>query len=332
MHILISGGLGFIGSHTTVELIEAGHKITIVDNLVNSNLKVLERIEEITGIRPSFRPIDCQDKEALFEAFKNSSFDGIIHFAAYKAVGESVEHPIKYYENNIYSTLNLADFAVQKKISSFVFSSSCTVYGEQPSPFTETLPIMPPTNPYGATKQMSEQILSDITRAHPNFKVTLLRYFNPIGAHPSGLIGETPNGIPNNLMPYLLDVAAQKRDVLNVYGNDYPTPDGTGVRDYIHVVDLAKAHVKAVETMINPVNIYNVGTGQGSSVLDVIQTFERVNQVKVPYIIQSRRPGDIAESYANADKINQELEFKTTLTLEDMVRDAWHFIKTSRND
>ena len=330
MNILISGGLGFIGAHTAVELIEAGHHIHIIDNLANAEVEVLDHIEKITGVKPAFDKIDCQNKHELHESLKDEPFDGIIHFAAFKAVGESVEQPLKYYENNLNSTINLAEFAIKKNINSFVFSSSATVYGDQPSPFVETMALMPPSNPYGATKQMSEQILSDVSKAHSKFNVTLLRYFNPVGAHPSGLIGESPRGIPNNLMPYILDVASKKRDFLSVYGDDYPTKDGTGIRDYIHVVDLAKAHVRAIETMIQPINIYNVGTGQGSSVLDVIKTFEAVNHVKIPYKIVDRRPGDIAVSYANADKIHQELGFKTELTLEDMVKDAWHFTTQSK--
>ena len=325
MHILVSGGLGFIGSHTTVELINAGHTVHIIDNLANSQLNVLNKINQITGQTPGFDEIDCTDKPALFKTLKSHNFDGIIHFAALKAVGESAQKPLTYYQNNLNTTLNLAEFAIKKDTKHFVFSSSATVYGDQPSPFHEAMNLMPPTNPYGATKQMSEQILIDSSNAHKDFNVTLLRYFNPVGAHSSGLIGETPNGVPNNLMPYILDVASSQRPFLNVYGYDYPTPDGTGIRDYIHVVDLAKAHLMAIEKTKSSVNVYNVGTGHGSSVLEVIQTFEKVNKVKVPYKLVNRRAGDIAESYANVDKIKQEIGFNTTLTLKDMVKDAWNF-------
>ena len=330
MHVLVSGGLGFIGSHTTVELINAGHTVHIVDNLSNSQLSVLNRINQITGQTPAFNELDCTDKPALFETLKSHNFDGIIHFAALKAVGESTQKPLSYYQNNLNATLNLAEFAIKTGIKHLVFSSSATVYGDQPSPFHEAMDLMPSTNPYGATKQMSEQILMDSSNAHKDFSVTLLRYFNPVGAHSSGLIGETPNGIPNNLMPYILDVASRKRPFLNIYGNDYPTKDGTGIRDYIHVVDLAKAHVLAIENTKNSVNVYNVGTGYGSSVLEVIQTFEKVNKVKVPYKFVERRAGDIAESYANVDKIYNEIGFKTSLNLESMVQDAWNYIQLSK--
>ena len=330
MHILVSGGLGFIGSHTTVELINAGHTVHIVDNLSNSQLSVLKRINQITGQTPAFNELDCTDKPALFETLKSHNFDGIIHFAALKAVGESTQKPLSYYQNNLNATLNLAEFAIKTGIKHLVFSSSATVYGDQPSPFHEAMDLMPPTNPYGATKQMSEQILMDSSNAHKDFSVTLLRYFNPVGAHSSGLIAETPNGIPNNLMPYILDVASRKRPFLNIYGNDYPTKDGTGIRDYIHVVDLAKAHVLAIENTKSSVNVYNVGTGHGSSVLEVIQAFEKVNKVKVPYKFVERRAGDIAESYANVDKINNEIGFKTSLNLESMVQDAWNYIQLSK--
>jgi len=325
MKILVTGGLGFIGSHTVVALNEASHDIVIIDNLINSQKSVLNPLTELCGKEIPFYEGDVQDLAFLETVFKNHSFDGIIHFAALKAVGESVLEPLKYYDNNLNATMALVKMASTYHVPHLVFSSSATVYGDQPSPLKETFSLLPPTNPYGATKQMSESILKDVARSSENFKVTLLRYFNPVGAHESGLIGESPQGIPNNLMPYIVDVALKKRSHLNLYGNDYPTPDGTGVRDYIHVVDLANAHVLAIEKPLETINIYNVGTSKGISVLEMIQAFEKVNQVKVPYSITKRRDGDIAVSYADASKIKKMIGFEAKKTLEDMVKDSYHF-------
>ena len=331
MNILVTGGLGFIGSHTVVSLYKKGHQAVIIDDLSNANKKVLEKLETLTQSKIPFIEGNVTDFELVETIFKNHPIDGVLHFAAFKAVGESVEKPILYYENNLNATLTVAKLALEHKVNKFVFSSSATVYGDQPSPFHEEMNLLPATNPYGATKQMSEQILKDISFAHPEFKVTLLRYFNPIGAHESGLIGESPLGIPNNLMPYILDVALGKRPHLNVYGSDYPTLDGSGVRDYIHVMDLAEAHVVALEKAHKPVNIYNVGTGQGRSVLEVVKAFEIMNDVKIPLNITSRRPGDIAVSFADPVKIKNELGYQTKRDLNQMVKDAWNFAKGSNH-
>ena len=331
MQILVTGGLGFIGSHTVVSLYEKGHTAIIIDNLSNASLDILNKVETLVNAKIPFIQGDVSDSKLLEDVFNKYTIEGILHFAAYKAVGESVEKPFMYYHNNLNTTLNLAYYATSYKVPSLVFSSSCTVYGDQASPFHEELPLMSPTNPYGATKQMSEQILKDIAHANPSLKVTLLRYFNPIGAHESGLMGESPLGIPNNLMPYILDVALGKRPHLNVYGNNYPTPDGSGVRDYIHVMDLADAHVVALEKASESINIFNVGTGQGYSVLEVVKAFEEVNKVKIPIQIASRRAGDIAVSYADPTKIKQILGYQTKRDLKTMVKDAWRFAKGSND-
>lgn len=325
MNILVTGGLGFIGSHTVVELIENNHDVIIADNLVNSKIEVLDRLYEITGVRPTFYQIDVTDEDKVEDIFKNHKIDGVIHFAGLKAVGESVEKPLEYYYNNIVSTMVLAKLSIKYGVGKFVFSSSATVYGEQPSPLREDMELKPTTNPYGETKAMSERILMDTAKANSDFAVSLLRYFNPVGAHASGLIGEDPNGIPNNLMPFVTKVAKGVLPKLSIFGDDYDTVDGTGVRDYIHVVDLAKGHVKAIEGLGTGLDIYNLGTGRGTSVLELVNTFARVNGLHVPYEIVARRPGDLAISFADASKIEKELGWKAELTVADMVRDAWRF-------
>ena len=327
MNILVTGGLGFIGSHTVVELIESGYEVIIADNLVNSKIEVLDKLYEITGVKPIFYQIDVTDEDKLEEIFSSHEINGVIHFAGLKAVGESVEKPLEYYYNNVVSTMALSKMCIKYGVGKFVFSSSATVYGDQPSPLREDMELKETTNPYGETKAMSERILMDVAKANKGFAVSLLRYFNPIGAHKSGLIGEDPNGIPNNLMPYVAKVAKGELDELNVFGDDYDTIDGTGVRDYIHVVDLAKGHVKAIENLSKGINIYNLGTGRGTSVLELVNTFIRVNNVDVPYKIVDRRPGDVAICYADPSKAERELGWKATLNLEDMVRDTWNFAK-----
>lgn len=327
MKILVSGGLGYIGSHTVVELLEKGYEVIIIDNLYNTTKEVNDKIEEITGKKCDFYDIDATDYNSLDKLFKKYQFAGIIHFAGYKAVGESVEKPLFYYRNNLLSTITLAELAVKHKVKKFIFSSSATVYGEGVSPFNEDMPLLERTNPYGETKAMNERILIDTAKAYNDFNVTLLRYFNPVGAHESGLIGEVPNGIPNNLMPYITQVAKGKREKLYIFGNDYDTVDGTGVRDYIHVVDLAKGHVAALEDEKDNINIYNLGTGRGTSVLELVNTFMKVNKIEIPYEIVERRPGDIAVSFADVKKAKKELNWEAKLTIEDMVKDAWNFEK-----
>lgn len=327
MSILVAGGLGYIGSHTVVALTEAGYSVVIADNLSNSKIEVLHILQQITNEHIPFYQIDVTDGQAVNALFEKHSLKGVIHFAGYKAVGESVSQPLKYYRNNVLSTITLANACKQFNVKKFVFSSSATVYGNNEVPFKETMSLLPTTNPYGETKAMGERILKDLVNSDPSFGVSLLRYFNPIGAHSSGLIGEWPNGIPNNLMPYVTQVAKGKLTELEVFGNDYPTPDGTGVRDYIHVMDLAEGHVAALQQVTPGVHIYNLGTGTGTSVLEIIKTFERVNDIKIPYKIVARRPGDIAFCYADATKAKIELGWYAKRTLEDMCRDAWHFEK-----
>lgn len=327
MKILVTGGMGYIGSHTVVELIESKHEVVIVDNLVNSSRDVLDKLEQMTDRHIDFYPFDCTDRSLMASVFQKHQFDGIIHFAGLKAVGESVEKPLKYYHNNVLSTIVLAELAIKYRVQKFVFSSSATVYGDQEVPFKETMPLLKTTNPYGETKAMSERILKDTAHANLEFKVSLLRYFNPVGAHESGLIGEAPTGIPNNLMPYISKVAKKSLSVLSIFGNDYDTPDGTGVRDYIHVVDLAKGHVLAIENLIDDVEIYNLGTGQGVSVLELVHAFKEVNQVDIPYKIVERRPGDLAAYWADANKAYNKLGWKAEKTIFDMCKDAWNFEK-----
>lgn len=325
MKILVTGGLGFIGSHTVIELLKNHHEVIIVDNLVNSKIEVLDKLAAITGVRPDFYQIDVTDEAKLEPIFQNHPIDGVIHFAGLKAVGESVSKPIEYYYNNLVSTMVLSKLCVKYGVQKFVFSSSATVYGDQPSPLKEEMELKKTTNPYGETKAMSERILTDTVKANDGFAVVLLRYFNPVGAHESGLIGEDPNGIPNNLMPFVTKVAKGQLKKLSVFGNDYDTVDGTGVRDYIHVVDLAKAHVKAIENLTKGTSVYNIGTGNGTSVLELVNAFMKVNGVDVPYEIVGRRPGDIATCFADAAKAQTELGWKAELGIEDMVRDAWRF-------
>ena len=329
MNILVTGGAGYIGSHTLIELYKAGHTAVVIDNLSNSNPESLKRVAEIIGIdNIPFYKVDIRDREGLTQVFNKHKFDACIHFAGLKAVGESVEKPWEYYENNISGTLTLIDVMRHNGCKNIIFSSSATVYGDPAEiPITENCPKGQCTNPYGWTKSMLEQVLIDIQKADPEWNVVLLRYFNPVGAHPSGRIGENPNGIPNNLMPYITQVAVGKRKELGVFGNDYPTPDGTGVRDYIHVVDLANGHVCALKVFKNPCRlcIYNLGTGHGYSVLDMVKAFEKVNNVKVPYSIQPRRAGDIATCYSNPEKAEKELGWKAQYGIEEMVRDSWNW-------
>ncbi|QNO13312.1 UDP-glucose 4-epimerase GalE [Alkalicella caledoniensis] len=330
MNILVTGGLGFIGSHTVVELIKNNHEVIIADNLINSKIEVLDKLSTITGIKPTFYQIDVTDEANVEEIFNNHKINGVIHFAGLKAVGESVSKPIEYYYNNLVSTMVLSKMCVKYGVGKFVFSSSATVYGDQPSPLKEDMELKKTTNPYGETKAMSERILTDISIANPNFSVSLLRYFNPVGAHESGLIGEDPNGIPNNLMPFVTKVAKGQLQKLSVFGNDYDTIDGTGVRDYIHVVDLAKGHVKAIENLKNGIKIYNLGTGRGTSVLELVNTFMKVNDIIVPYEIVGRRPGDISISFADASKAENNLGWKAELGIDEMVRDAWRFEQNNK--
>lgn len=325
MNILVTGGLGFIGSHTVVTLIEQGFKVVIADNLSNSKIDVLNALENLTNVTIPFYQIDVADEEAVSQLFENQKFSGVIHFAGYKAVGESVTEPLKYYRNNLLSTITLANVCQKRGVKKFIFSSSATVYGNNQVPFDETMQLLPTTNPYGETKAMCERILTDLVHANGDFEVALLRYFNPIGAHSSGVIGEAPNGLPNNLMPFVTQVAKGKLKELQVFGNNYPTPDGTGVRDYIHVMDLAEGHVAAFKNSSSGVHVYNLGTGKGTSVLEIIQTFEKVNEIKIPYKIVDRRQGDIASSYADVSKAKKELNWVAKRNLEDMCRDAWNF-------
>ena len=329
MKILVTGGTGYIGSHTVVELMSKGHECVIVDNLYNSSVDVLDKIEKICGKRPVFYKTDILDKDALEDIFKENKFDAVIHFAGLKAVGESVKIPLTYYKNNISGSLNLYELMEKYGVNNLVFSSSATVYGSSfVSPLKEEYGRGTTTNPYGTTKAMNEEIIEDFAKANKNISATILRYFNPVGAHKSGLIGEKPNGIPNNLMPYISDVAIGKRDHLNIFGDDYDTKDGTGVRDYIHVVDLAKAHVLAVEYACKNkgAEIINIGTGVGYSVLDIVNAYSKVNNVKIPYVVTSRREGDVATCFADPTKAYKLLGFKTIYNLEDMCRDAYNFI------
>ena len=329
MNILLTGGAGYIGSHTCIELISAGHTVVIADNLCNSSKKAVSRVEEITGAKIPFYEIDVCDYNKLSTVFEENRIDSVIHFAGLKAVGESCEIPLRYYRNNIDSTLTLLEVMKKYGCHNFVFSSSATVYGiPKTVPLVETMPTSC-TNPYGWTKLMNEQILTDATKADPELSVVLLRYFNPIGAHESGRIGENPNGVPNNLMPYITQVAVGKLEKLGVFGDDYPTHDGTGVRDYIHVVDLAKGHVKAIDyaSCHKGTEIVNLGTGVGYSVLDIVKTFIKVNGVDIPYVIKDRRAGDIAECYADPTKALKVLGWKAEKNLEDMCRDSWNWQK-----
>lgn len=327
MNILVTGGAGFIGSHTILELLSAGHDVVVMDNLSNSKITSLERVEELTGRSITFEEIDLLDVDGMESLFRSHSIDAVIHFAGLKAVGESVEKPLYYYENNVSGTVNLCKVMNNHGVKRIVFSSSATVYGNPAeSPLKETSELSA-TNPYGQTKLTIEHIFRDICVSDSDWKVSLLRYFNPVGAHESGKIGEDPTGIPNNLMPYVTQVAVGKRKKLSVFGSDYPTHDGTGVRDYIHVTDLAKGHLKALENLENEsgAEAYNLGTGHGSSVLDVIKTFEKVTDNKIPYELTDRRPGDAAICFADPAKAKERLNWETEKTLEDMCRDAWNW-------
>ena len=327
--ILVTGGAGYIGSHTVVELLERGEELVIVDNFSNSSPEALENIKKITKKDFKFYEVDLLDEEKLKQVFEENEIESVIHFAGLKAVGESVEKPIEYYHNNITGTLVLLKLMKKYKCNKIVFSSSATVYGNPSKlPIKEDFPLST-TNPYGTTKLMIEKILQDVTASDKDFRVAILRYFNPIGAHESGLIGEVPNGIPNNIMPYILRVAKGEYKELTVFGNDYPTPDGTGIRDYIHVVDLSKGHLKALDKIREEegVKIYNLGTGNGYSVLELVKNFEDVNNVKVNYKIGARRPGDIPACYADPSKAEKELGWKAERGIKEMCRDSWHFVE-----
>ena len=333
MAILVTGGAGYIGSHTTVELLTAGHEVIILDDFSNSSPKVLDRLKTITGKNIAFYEGSILDKPFLNKIFKENNIEAIIHFAAFKAVGESVKEPLKYYHNNIAGTISLLEVMAENKIKNIVFSSSATVYGmNNISPLTEDM-LTSATNPYGYTKVMMEQILNDVAFADKEWSVTNLRYFNPIGAHESGLIGEAPNGVPNNIMPYITQVAVGKLQELSIFGDDYDTPDGTGVRDYIHVIDLAKGHVLALKDNLATTgsHVYNLGAGQGYSVLDLVKTFEKENNVTIPYTIKPRRAGDIATCYANSNKAKEVLGWTAQKTLADMVRDSWRWQSQNPN-
>ena len=330
MRILITGGLGFLGSHISVELLEKGDEIVIVDNLANSKIEVADKIKEITGKDIKLYIEDCANEEKMNQVFIENKIDAVIHCAGLKAVGESVEKPIWYYQTNLGTTLNLLKLMSKHNVKKIIFSSTATVYGiPEKVPVDESFTVGGTTNPYGTSKYMIERILEDVYESDKSWSIGILRYFNPIGAHKSGLIGEEPDGIPNNLMPYILKVAKEELPYLNVFGNDYDTPDGTGVRDYIHVVDLAKAHLKAVEKIQASQGIfkYNIGTGTGYSVLDLVKTFERVNGIKIPFKIAPRRAGDVASCYSNPTKANSELGWNAEKTIEDMCQDAWNFEK-----
>ena len=331
--VLVTGGAGYIGSHTVVELLAAGYEAVIVDDFSNSSPEVLERLESITGVKIPFYRGSIADKDFMNCVFEENQINAVIHFAAYKAVGESVQEPLKYYKNNVGGTIALLEVMMEHQVKHIIFSSSATVYGmNNLSPLTEDLPTSA-TNPYGYTKLMMEQILTDLALAHSDWSVTNLRYFNPIGAHESGLIGEAPNGIPHNLMPYITQVAVGNLQELSVFGNDYDTHDGTGVRDYIHVVDLAKGHVLALKHNLENkgVAVFNLGTGIGYSVLDMVKAFENVNGVKIPYTIKDRRPGDVATCFADARKANDILGWKAEKNLQDMMRDSWRWQSSNPN-
>lgn len=332
MKILVTGGTGYIGSHTSVELLKAGYEVVIVDNLYNSKIEVVDKIKTLTSKEFAFYEADVCDEDAMRKIFSEHTIDAAIHFAGYKAVGESVSKPLMYYRNNIDSTLVLCKVMAEFNCKKIVFSSSATVYGDPASlPIQEDFPLST-TNPYGTTKLFIERILTDLEFADHGWGIGLLRYFNPIGAHESGLLGESPNDIPNNLMPYIVKVANKELPHLNVFGNDYPTEDGTGVRDYIHVVDLALGHIKALEKLKDEtgVKIYNLGTGKGFSVLDLVKTFATVNEIEVPYVIAARRPGDIAACYADPKKAREELGWEAKKGIKEMCKDSWNFVVKNR--
>lgn len=334
MAVLVTGGAGYIGSHTCVELLNNGYEVVVMDNLYNSNEKALERVEQITGKKVKFYNVDMLDQEAMNEIFEQETIDSVIHFAGYKAVGESVRKPLEYYHNNITGTLLLCDVMRKHGVKNIIFSSSATVYGDPAFvPITEECPKGQITNPYGQTKGMLEQILTDLHVSDPEWNVVLLRYFNPIGAHKAGIIGEDPKGIPNNLVPYIAQVAVGKLEKLGVFGDDYDTPDGTGVRDYIHVVDLARGHVKAMKKFEDKpeVRIYNLGTGNGYSVLQVLHAFEKACGKTLPYEIKERRPGDVAACYADPAKAREELGWEAEYGIDEMCEDTWRWQSTNPN-
>ena len=333
MTVLVTGGAGYIGSHTVIELLNSGNQVIIVDNFYNSQPEVLKRIKELSGKDFKFYEVDVLNKEDLTKVFEENKIDSVIHFAGYKAVGESVEKPLEYYHNNLTSTFILCEVMKKFGVKNLVFSSSATVYGlNNISPLKEDLPLST-TNPYGTTKLMIEQILNDLWNSDKEWSIALLRYFNPIGAHESGRIGENPNGIPNNLMPYITQVAVGKREKLSIFGSDYDTVDGTGVRDYIHVVDLAKGHIKALEkhSKINKIEAYNLGAGKGYSVLQLVEAFEKANGVKIPYVISERRAGDVATCYADSSKAKEQLGWEAEKTIEDMCKDSWNWQSNNPN-
>lgn len=332
MKILVTGGTGYIGSHTAVELIQAGHEVEILDNLFNSKIGVLDIIEDLTGVRPKFYKVDLLDAEGTEKVFADNNYDAVIHFAGLKAVGESVEQPLRYYENNITGTVNLLKSMSAHGVKKIIFSSSATVYGDPGvDSFTEDLPTgQGITNPYGRTKYMIEEILKDVCVADSEFSATILRYFNPVGAHSSGKLGEDPNGRPNNLMPIVMKVATGEYPELSVYGDDYPTEDGTCVRDYIHVVDLAKGHLAALDNMASGVQIYNLGSGKGTSVLEMIAAFEKASGEKLPYKVVGRRAGDLPTLYANPEKAFRELGWKTELTIDDAMTDTLRYLRNTK--
>jgi UDP-glucose 4-epimerase len=328
MHILVTGGAGYIGSHTVVELIGAGHNVVILDSLVNAKASVIDRLEQITGTRPPLVVADIRDEDAVEECIAGAGFDAVIHFAGLKAVGESVTKPLEYWDANVAGTTTLLRVLDRHDVRTLVFSSSATVYGDPDTvPVTEDMPTKPATNPYGGTKQVIELILTDLHHADPRWNVALLRYFNPAGAHASGFIGEDPNDIPNNLMPYVSQVAAGKLDELKIFGGDYPTPDGTGVRDYIHVVDLALGHLAALARLEGApgLHTWNLGTGTGTSVLEVVKAFETASGIPIPYRIDARRSGDIAQTWADPHKAERELGWTASRTIQDMCADSWRW-------
>ncbi|MGR5117105.1 UDP-glucose 4-epimerase GalE [Vibrio astriarenae] len=333
MNVLVTGGMGYIGSHTCIQMIEAGMTPVIVDNLYNSKSSVLERIEKVAGVKPTFVHGDIRDKALLVETMKAHDIEAVIHFAGLKAVGESVAKPLEYYDNNVNGTLVLVDAMREAGVKSIVFSSSATVYGDPASvPITEDFPTSA-TNPYGRSKLMVEECLTDFQAANPDWSITLLRYFNPVGSHPTGELGEDPQGIPNNLMPFVSQVAVGRREFLSVFGSDYPTKDGTGVRDYIHVMDLSDGHIAALQKVGRKqgLHVYNLGTGNGSSVLEMVKAFEAASQKTIPYKLVARRPGDIAECWADPAKAMRELEWKAERTLEEMTADTWRWQSNNPN-
>lgn len=328
MHILVTGGAGYIGSHTCLELLQANHQITVIDNLVNSKEEALRRVQKLSGKELTFHKIDLLNIQALETLFQSSKFDAVVHFAALKAPGESVSIPLKYYENNLTGSLNLLQVMSKHQIKTFVFSSSATVYGDPPSvPIREDFPCDQQVNPYGHTKRMIEVILEDVVQSDPDWNIAILRYFNPVGAHPSGFIGEDPRGIPTNLLPYIAQVAVGQLPYLRIWGADYPTKDGTGVRDYIHIVDLAIGHVKALEKLQRKPGlvVYNLGANRGYSVLEMVRAYEKASGKTIPYQIHDRRPGDIAVSYADASRANRELDWKCERGIDEICRDSWNW-------